>query len=86
MREAHDSTTFEAIAEAIMYRWTVERDTWVGPTEIERVRIYLAEAGILTRPLPDGRYVVEGDTATVCEASRLVLLGLRHFQAARLRR
>jgi len=83
MREIQGTRGFEAIADAIMYRWTIERDTWVGPTEVERARTYLAHAGIPTRPLPDGRFVIEGNTATVCEASRLVLVGLQHLHATR---
>jgi hypothetical protein len=83
MREIHGTRGFEAIADAIMYRWTIERDTWVGPSEVERARAYLAHAGIATRPLPDGRFVIEGSTATVCEASRLVLVGLQHLHATR---
>jgi hypothetical protein len=74
---------FEVIADTIIQRWAVERDTWVGPSEIERARSYLAHAGIATRPLDDGRFVVEGDTATVCEASGLVLVGLQHLLASR---
>ncbi len=85
MHDRDNPRGFEAIAEAIMYRWRVERDTWVSPTEVERARSYLAHVGIATRPLDDGRFVIEGDTATVCEASRLVLFGLRHLHAARQR-
>jgi len=74
---------FESIADAIMYRWKVERDTWVGPTEIARARSYLEQAGIATRELPDGRFEVVGETGTVCEAARLVLLGIQHLLSAR---
>jgi hypothetical protein len=74
---------FEAIADAIMYRWAVERDTWVSPTEIEQTRAYLARVGVPTRSLPDGRFAVEGDPGQVYEAAPLVLLGLRHLHAAR---
>ena len=75
---------FESMAEKIMYRWRVERDTWVAPREVEQARAYLMErAGIETRELPDGRFVVEGDTSSVCEAARVVLIGLRHLHAAR---
>jgi hypothetical protein len=73
---------FEAIADAIMYRWAVERDTWVSPTEIEQTRAYLERVGVATRPLPDGRFAVEGEP-NAYEAAPLVLLGLRHLHAAR---
>ena len=76
---------FEAMADAIIYRWTTERDTWVAPNEVEQARAYLSNVGIPTRPLPDGRFVVEGDAATVCEASRLVLVSLQHLLASRRR-
>jgi hypothetical protein len=74
---------FEAIADAIMYRWAVERDTWVSPREIEQTRAYLERVGVPTRSLPDGRFAVEGDPVQVYEAAPLVLLGLRHLHAAR---
>ena len=74
---------FETIADAIMYRWSVERDTWVSPTELEHARVYLEHAGIVTTLLPDGRYVVEGQAADVLGAARVVLLGLKHLHAAR---
>ncbi|HLK12103.1 MAG TPA: hypothetical protein VKW76_12060 [Candidatus Binatia bacterium] len=74
---------FEAIADAIMYRWAVERDTWVSPTEVEQTRVYLQRLGIATQLLPDGRFVVEGEPAQVYDAAPLVLLGLRHLHAAR---
>jgi len=76
---------FETIADAIMYRWSVERDTWVSTNEVEQARVYLEHAGIVTRPLPDGKFEVEGDTVTALGAARLVLLGLRHLHAARKR-
>ncbi len=66
-----------------MYRWAVERDTWVSPTEIEQARAYLERVGVPTRPLPDGRFAVEGGPVQVYEAAPLVLLGLRHLHAAR---
>jgi hypothetical protein len=75
--------TFEAIADAIMYRWSTERDTWVSPSEVEQARVYLARLGIETSPLPDGRFEVRGDTASTLEATRIVLLGLRHLHASR---
>jgi hypothetical protein len=80
------SRSFETIADAIMYRWSTERDTWVSATEVEEARRYLHRAGIDTSLLPDGRFTVTGDAAGTLEAARVVLLGLRHLHAARRRR
>ena len=74
---------FEAIAATIMYRWSVERDVWVGPSEVEQARVYLERVGVVTSPLPDGRFAIGGSTAAALEAARLVLLGLRHLHATR---
>jgi len=79
---AHDRT-FESIADSIMYRWSVERDTWVSSSEVEQARAYLQREGIATRALPDGRFTVDSGTAETLGAARLVLLGLRHLHAAR---
>jgi len=78
------TTSFEAIADTIMYRWSAERDVWVSPSEVEQARAYLERAGVLTSPLPDGRFAVSGNTAATIEATRIVLLGLRHLHAARV--
>ena len=75
--------SFEAVADAIMYRWSTERDTWVSPSEVEQARAYLARLGIETAALPDGRFAVRGDAASTLEAARVVLLGLRHVHASR---
>jgi hypothetical protein len=74
---------FELMADAIMYRWSVERDVWVSSTEVEQARAYLARVGINTIELPDGRFTAAGSAAEALDAARLVLLGLRHLQAAR---
>lgn len=74
---------FETMADAIMYRWTVERDTWVSATEVEQARAYLAHAGVSTRALPDGEFAVAGEPANTLDAARLVLLGLRYLHDAR---
>jgi hypothetical protein len=74
---------FEAIADGIMYRWSVERDVWVSPSEVEQARLYLARAGVATLALPDGRYAIDGERAAVYGAARLVMLGLRHLHATR---
>ena len=75
--------SFEAIADTIVYRWSVERDTWVSPSEIEEVRSYLAREGIATSALPDGRFALNGETSNVLGAERLVLLGLRRLRGTR---
>jgi hypothetical protein len=74
---------FEAIADAIMYRWTAERDTWVSAAEVDEARAYLERIGIATTLLPDGRFLVQGEAPDALGAARLVLLGLRHLHAAR---
>ncbi len=75
---------FEAIADTIMYRWSAERDVWVSPSEVEQARAYLDRVGVVTSPLPDGRFTVSGNAAATLEATRIVLLGLRHLHAARV--
>lgn len=74
---------FETIADTIMYRWSAERDVWVSDDEVEQARVFLARLGVTTSPLPDGRYAVDGETASTLGAARLVLLGLRHLHAQR---
>ncbi len=74
---------FEAIADTIMYRWRAERDVWVSPSEVEQARAYLERVGVITSPLPDGRFAVAGSAAATLEATRVVLLGLRHLHATR---
>jgi len=74
---------FESIADAIMYRWSVERDTWVSTIEVEQARDYLERSGMAVTTLPDGRYAVAGETVDTLGAARLVLLGLRHLSAVR---
>jgi hypothetical protein len=77
---------FEAIADGIMYRWSVERDTWVSSAEVEEVRAYLARQGISTTVLPDGQYSVESDGAQTVGRARLVHMALKHLHAARRER
>lgn len=74
---------FEAIADTIMYRWSVERDTWVSTIEVEHAREYLERSGMIVTRLSDGRFAVAGESADTLGAARLVLLGLRHLSAAR---
>jgi hypothetical protein len=78
------AASFEQTAGKIMYRWSVERDIWVSPTEVEEARAYLGRMGIPTTALPDGRFLLEGTEGTV-EASRLILLSLRYLCARRPR-
>ena len=83
-RSAERSRGFEGVADTIMYRWSVERDTWVSTTEVEQACEYLARAGVTVSPLPDGRFTVAGDAAAAAlGAARVVLLGLRHLLTAR---
>ncbi len=83
MDRADLAAQFTSIADAIGYRWSVERDTWVSRAEVEQARAYLAEAGLTTRAHPDGGFVVDGEPATVLSDARLVLLGIRRVLAAR---
>jgi len=77
---------FETIADTIMYRWSAERDVWVSDDEVEQARVYLARLGVTTSATPDGRYTIDGETASTLGAARLVLLGLRHLHAQRRKR
>jgi hypothetical protein len=77
---------FEAMADAIMYRWSVERDTWVSPDEVAQARAYLEHVGVSTSALPDGQFAVAGEPVNTLGAARLVLLGLKHVHAARRHR
>jgi len=78
------SRPFEEAARAIMYRWAVERDTWVSAGEIAEARAFLQAIGIATTELPDGRFALAGAESTV-EASRLILVSLRHLYERRSR-
>jgi len=51
---------FPAVADAILYRWAVERDTTVSAGEIDQVRAYLRQRGVRTTPLADGRFTLDG--------------------------
>jgi len=76
--------TFEEAARAIMYRWAVERDTWVSAGEVAEARVFLQGIGIPTTELPDGRFALKGADSAV-EASRLILMSLRHLYERRPR-
>ncbi len=78
------SRRFEAIADAILYRWSVERDTWVSPSEVQEARAYLERQGIATTALPDGRFTLGANDDSI-DADRLVLLGLRRLRGPRRR-
>ena len=73
---------FEAIADAIIYRWSVEHHVSATPTEVAEAREYLQRAGIATTPLPDGRFLLE-QSGEVVEAPRLILLGLQRVVGRR---
>src|SRR2546425_10953689 len=75
---------FEEAARAIMYRWAVERDTWVSAAEIAEARSFLQAIGIATTERPDGRFALAGAESAV-EASRLILVSLRHLYERRPR-
>lgn len=75
---------FEAVADTIMYRWSVERDTWVSTSEVDQARAYLERAGVDVARLPHAT-PTPGEAANTLDASRLVLLGLRYLHAARRR-
>jgi len=77
--------SFETIAGTIMYRWAAERDVWVSPGEVAEARAYLGRIGIATTELADGRFVLDGIEGSV-EASRLILVSLRHLCSRRGRR
>src|SRR5438552_18805337 len=75
---------FPAVAEAILYRWAVERDTAVSAGEIDQVRAYLRQRSVRTTPLADGRFPMDGAITGTVERARLVLAALRTFVQARL--
>ena len=75
---------FPAVAEAILYRWAVERDTAVSAGEIDQVRAYLRQRGVRTTPLADGRFTLDGAITGTVERAGLVLAALRTFVQARL--
>src|SRR3989442_15250410 len=75
---------FPAVAEAILYRWGVERDTAVSAGEIDQVRAYLQQRGVRATPLPDGRFTMDGATTGTVERAGLVLAALRAFVQARV--
>src|SRR2546425_2198594 len=75
---------FPTVAEAILYRWAVERDTAVSAGEIDQVRAYLRQRGVRTTPLPDGRFTLDGPITCTVERAGLVLAALRAFVEARV--
>ena len=75
---------FPAAAEAILYRWAVERDTAVSAGEIDQVRAYLKRRGVRAMPLPDGRFTMDGAMTGTVERAGLVLAALRAFVQARV--
>jgi len=79
-----EGPTFEQVAESIMQRWSAQRDVWVRASEVEQARAYLRKVGIATTKLPDGRFIVEGESGDAVEAARLVAFGMRHLHGQRL--
>ena len=75
---------FPTVAEAILYRWAVERDTAVSAGEIDQVRAYLRQRGVRTTPLPDRRFTLDGAITDTVERAGLVLAALRAFVQARV--
>src|SRR5438128_9552755 len=75
---------FPAVAEAILHRWAVERDTAVSAGEIDQVRAYLNRRGVRAMPLPDGRFTMDGAMTGTVERAGLVLAALRAFVQARV--
>ena len=75
---------FPAVAEAILYRWAVERDTVVNAGEIDQVCAYLQQRGVRVTPLPDGRFTMDGAITGTVERAGLVLAALRAFVQARV--
>ena len=75
---------FPTVAEAILYRWAVERDTAVSAGEIDQVRAYLQQRGVRATPLPDGRFTLDGAITGMVERAGLVLAALRAFVEARV--
>jgi hypothetical protein len=78
------AVTFEQVAESIMQRWSAQRDVWVRASEVEQARAYLRKVGIMTTKLPDGRFIVEGESSRAVEAPRLVAFGMQHLHGSRL--
>jgi len=75
---------FPTVAEAILYRWAVERDTVVNAGEIDQVCAYLQQRGVRVTPLPDGRFTMDGAITGTVERAGLVLAALRAFVQARV--
>src|SRR2546428_12375263 len=75
---------FPAVAEAILYRWAVERDTAGSAGEIDQVRAYLRQRGVRTTPLADGRFTLVGAITGTGGRAGLVLAGLGTFVPARV--
>src|SRR2546426_10464249 len=67
---------FPTVAEAILYRWAVERDTAVSAGEVDQVRAYLRQRGGRTTALPAGRFTLGGPLACTGGRDGAVLVGL----------
>jgi len=70
---------FVALANTIAYRWAAERDTWLGRSELEAVRAFLATVGVATRALPDGSFVLDDGSLRTVSGARLFVLAVRRL-------
>src|SRR2546429_8283361 len=75
---------FPAVAEAILYRWAVERDTAVSAGEIDQGRADLKRRGGRATPPPDGRFTMDGAMTGPGERAGLGPGGLRPVGPARV--
>jgi hypothetical protein len=75
--------TFTELVDVVTYRWTTERDTWLRPSELDAARSFLEAAGVATRELPDGSFMVDDGRALPLSGPRLFLLALRWLRAGR---
>ncbi len=70
---------FVALAHAIAHRWTAERDTRLGQSELEAARAFLATVGVATRALPDGSFVLDDGSRRTVSGARLFVLAVRRL-------
>ncbi len=82
--ESASGKSFESRAQAVLARWTSERELWASPDDAEAARRYLERLGIKTAATTDGRFVLER-TGQVVGRAELVLFGLRQIVARRPR-
>jgi hypothetical protein len=74
----------EVVAEAMVRRWSIDRTLELRTAEVVLVRAFLRESGVGVRELSGGRFEVESaGTRAACDATQLLLMGLRHLLEAR---